>query len=168
MIAICRHLLVFDSLLIGSPLRVVNFSPTLVDINEISLPAANIRNLVHLVSIMIAREAYCQEGYLNTRKRSDCLNALQPFRIIMLTVILAIGYEHDEYFIDVWVILNDSIDFIKNWHKISTSCATKISYLLPVLFVGSTRKEVLDLLVESDCDQLLKGLILFIELYSDL
>ena len=87
----------------------------------------------------------------------------------MLTSILAISHEHDEYFIDVRVIFNHSIDFIKNWQKISTSCTMKISYLLPVLFMRITRKEVLDLMVESDCYQLLKRLILLIiELFPEL
>ena len=144
-------------------------SKSFVNINEISLFAANIRNLVHLASIVIAREANCQESYLNTSKRLDPLDALQPFRIIMLTAILAISHEHNEYFIDIRVIFNHSIDFVKNWQKISTSCTMKISYLLLVVLMSVTRKEVLDLMVESDRDQLLKRLILFIiELFSEL
>ena len=87
----------------------------------------------------------------------------------MLTAILAISHEHDEYFIDVRVIFNHSIDFIKNWQKISTSCTMKISYLLFVVLMSGTRKAVLDLMVESDGDQLLKRLILLIiKLFSEL
>ena len=87
----------------------------------------------------------------------------------MLTAILSISHEHDEYFIDVRVIFNNSIDFIKNWQKISTSCTMKISYLLFVVLMCGTRKAVLDLMVESDGDQLLKRLILLIiKLFSEL
>ena len=131
-------------------------------VNEITLFASNIRNLVHLESIMIARETNCKKSCFYTYQRLDFLNASQEIRITLVPAVLTIGHKHYEYFIDVWVFFNYFTNLVENRDKISAPCALESFYFLPVLSVSGCRKDILDSMVKRDRDKLLKRVLFLI------
>ena len=140
-----------------------------LNINEVPLFTSNIRNLVHLESIMIARETNCKKCCFYTYQRLDFLNASQEIRITLVPAVLTIGHKHYEYFIDVWVFFNYFTNLVKNRDKISAPCAFESFYFLPVLSVSGCRKDTLDCVVKCDRDKLLKRvLFLIIKLFAKL
>ena len=140
-----------------------------LDINEISLFTTNISNLVHLESIMIARETNRKKSCLNTYQRLDFLNASHKIRITLISAVLTVGHKHNKNFIDIWVIFNHRTNFVNNRHKIGTSCTLEGFDFFPVLSLSCSRKYTLDCMIKCDRDQLLKRvLFLSIKLFAKL
>ena len=140
-----------------------------IHIDEITLLATRVCNLVHFLCIVFSWESNCEEGCLDTSNWLDLLDDIQELRVLRLSTILTISHEHNVDFSHIWVFTYNLTDFLENRQEISTSSALKIIDFLNVFHVGIGRKTTLDCVVKSYCDQLFERLLFgFVILISKL
>ena len=140
-----------------------------IHVDEISLLATWVCNLVHFLCIVLSWESNCEEGCLDTSYRLNLLDDIQELRVLRSSTILTISHEHNVDFSHIWVFTYNLTDFLKYRQEISASGALKVLDFLYVFHVVIGRKTTFNSMVESYCDQLFERLLFrFVILFSKL